>query len=120
MFKRQTGSFRSPSGNIACALFSYGGQTSVKCDVAEHSWVAPPQDPGCQLGWGSRVQLEQGGGATFSCYAQNLPAPERTLAYGSTWSIGSITCDSESAGMTCTDGSTRHYFFVARESYRIG
>jgi hypothetical protein len=115
-----TGSFQSPSGNITCALFSYGGDDSVECEVAEHDWVAPPQEPGCHLNWGSRILLNQPAGALFACYGQELPAPERTLGYGSTWSVGAITCDSETAGMTCTDSSTGHYFFVSRQTWRLG
>jgi hypothetical protein len=115
-----TGSFQSPSGNITCALFSYGGDDSVECEVAEHDWVAPPQEPGCHLNWGSRILLNQPAGALFACYGQERPAPERTLGYGSTWSVGAITCDSETAGMTCTDSSTGHYFFVSRQTWRLG
>ena len=115
-----TGAFQSPSGNITCALFSYGGDDSVQCEVAEHDWVAPPKEPGCHLNWGSRFLLNQPAGALFACYGQDLPAPERTLNYGSTWSVGTITCDSESVGMTCTDSSTGHYFFVSRQTWRLG
>jgi hypothetical protein len=35
-------------------------------------------------------------------------------------SVGVITCDSEPAGMTCTDSSTGHFFRVSRESYQLG
>ena len=115
-----TGAFQSPSGNITCALFSYGGDDSVQCEVAEHDWVAPPKEPGCHLNWGSRFLLNHPAGALFACYGQDLPAPERTLNYGSTWSVGTITCDSESVGMTCTDSSTGHYFFISRQTWRLG
>lgn len=115
-----TGAFQSPSGNINCALFSFGGDDSVQCELAQHDWVAPPKEPECHLDWGSRFLLNQSAGALFACYGQELPAPERTLGYGSTWSVGSITCDSEAAGMTCTDGSNGHYFFISRETWRLG
>jgi hypothetical protein len=115
-----TGAFQSPSGNINCALFSYGGDDSVQCEVAEHDWVAPPKEPACHLDWGSRFLLNQPAGALFACYGQNLPAPERTLGYGSTWSVGTITCDSESVGLTCTNNSTGHYFFISRQTWRLG
>ena len=111
-----TGAFRSPSGNIACAMFA----SDVRCDVADHSWVAPPKTLDCHLDWGSRFKLAQGGGAVFDCYAQELPAPEQILGYGDSRTLGSITCDSESTGMTCTDGNTGHYFRISRETYEIG
>jgi hypothetical protein len=34
--------------------------------------------------------------------------------------IGAITCDSEPAGVTCTDISTGHFFRVSRDSYQLG
>jgi hypothetical protein len=114
------GAFVTPSGNITCALFSYGGDDSVRCEVATHDWVAPPKEPSCQLDWGSRLQLNHAAGALFDCYAQNLPTPDRTLPYGSTWAVGSLVCDSETAGVTCTDNGTGHYFFVSRQTWRIG
>jgi hypothetical protein len=111
-----SGAFRSPSGNISCAMFA----SDVRCDVAEHNWTPPPPSPACHLDWGSRFKLEQGGASVFDCYAQELPAPEQILGYGQSRSFGSITCDSESTGMTCTDGSTGHYFRISRENYEIG
>jgi hypothetical protein len=115
-----TDAFQSPSGNITCALFSYGGDDSVQCEVAEHDWVAPPKEPACHLDWGSRFLLNEPAGALFACYGQDLPAPERTLNYGSAWSVGTITCDSETAGMTCTNSSTEHYFFISRQTWQLG
>jgi hypothetical protein len=115
-----TGPFQSPSGNIRCAMFAYDGQNSVRCDIADYSWTAPPRSPNCQLSWGSRFKLEQGSAAVFDCYAQELPAVDHTLGYGQTQTVGTITCASEPSGMTCTDGSTGHYFRVSRETYQVG
>jgi hypothetical protein len=111
-----TGAFQSPSGNISCAMFA----SDVRCDVVEHNWVAPPASPDCHLNWGSRFKLEQGGASVFDCYAQELPAPDQILGYGQSRTFGSITCDSESTVMTCTDGSTGHYFRISRKNYEIG
>jgi hypothetical protein len=82
--------------------------------------AAPPEEPACHLNWGSRFLLNQPAGALFACYGQNLPALERTLGYGSTWSVTTITCDSESVGMTCTNSNTGHYFFISRQTWRLG
>jgi hypothetical protein len=115
-----TGPFQSPSGNIRCAMFAYDGQNSVRCDIDDYSWTAPPRSPNCQLSWGSRFKLEQGGAAVFDCYAQELPAVEQTLGYGEARTVGTITCGSEPSGMTCADSSTGHYFRVSRETYEVG
>ena len=57
----------------------------------------------------------------MECHGDTLRLPgEQTLNYGQTISAGTITCDSEPSGMTCTDSSTGHYFRVSRDSYSLG
>ena len=68
---------------------------------------------------GRPVRADTGSGAGFNCYAQEFPAAEQTLAYGQTRSLGTITCDSEPTGITCTDSSTGHYFRISRETYEL-
>ena len=117
-----TGPFTSPSGNIHCTMFTgTDGQSTARCEVVvDHSWVAPPRSPNCQLAWGDRLEVSEGSAGTFSCYGQDLPPAQGVLAYGQTRSVGSLTCASEPSGMTCTDGSTGHYFRISRESYQLG
>jgi hypothetical protein len=114
--------FQSPSGNIACHIDIFDtGQSFADCEAADHTWVAPPRSPDCQLAWGDRFRLEQGSAAVFACYHQGLRIPgEQTLGYGQTQSAGTITCDSEPTGMTCTDSSTGHFFRMSRDSYQLG
>jgi hypothetical protein len=117
------GAFQSPSGNVNCLIGTFVGgddDNFVYCDVANRIWVAPPRPADCPLVWGSRFRLDEGKAAGFGCYHQELPAPESTLDYGQRRSVGPITCDSEPAGMTCTDGSTGHFFRISRESYQFG
>jgi hypothetical protein len=113
-------SFRSPSGNINCTLSTPGGDITARCEVVEHTWVAPPP-PDCHLDSGDRFYLTQGGSAVVGCYGQEFgPAPQQTLGYGQSLSFGTITCVSEYTGMTCTDSSTGHYFRVSRDTYELG
>ena len=113
------GSFQSPSGNINCTLSTPGGANAARCEVVDHTWTAPPP-PDCHLNSGDRFYLTQGGAAVVGCYAQEFPAAETTLGYGQSRSFGTITCDSEYTGMTCTDSSTGHYFRVSRDTYELG
>ena len=69
---------------------------------------------------GDRFYLTQGGEAGFGCYGQEFPPVNETLAYGQARSFGSITCESQPAGVTCTDSATGHYFRVSRDSYELG
>src|SRR6185312_4382446 len=112
--------FQSPSGTINCMMYASGGETGARCEVVDHTWAAPPRSPDCPLNWGDRFYLTQGGDAGFGCYHQEFPTAERTFGYGQTQSLGTLTCESEPTGMTCTDSSTGHYFRVAREIYELG
>jgi hypothetical protein len=113
-------SFRSPSGNINCTLSTPGGDNAARCEVVNHTWTAPPPPPDCHLNSGDRFYLTQGGSAVVGCYAQEFPVAQSTLGYGQSRSFGTITCDSEYTGMTCTDTSTGHYFRVSRDTYELG
>jgi hypothetical protein len=113
-------SFRSPSGNINCTLSTPGGDNAARCEVVDHTWTASSPPPDCHLNSGDRFYLTQGGAAVVGCYAQEFPVAESTLGYGQSRSFGTITCDSEYTGMTCTDSSTGHYFRVSRDTYELG
>ncbi|MGO9925095.1 MAG: DUF6636 domain-containing protein [Mycobacterium sp.] len=110
--------FQSPSGNISCLL----GGGGVACDVSDYTYQVPPGPPCAQhIAWGNRFSLQQGRPAEMECHGDTLRLPgEQTLNYGQTISAGTITCDSEPSGMTCTDSSTGHYFRVSRDSYSLG
>jgi hypothetical protein len=113
--------FQSPSGNIQCAMFTYGaGGHTVRCEVASHTWTATQPD-GCQMNWGDRVAMEEGSAAEFGCYGQNMPAPTHTLGYGQVQTLGSLRCESdETVGITCVDTNTYHYFSVSRDAVQLG
>jgi hypothetical protein len=112
--------FRSPSGNINCTLSTPGNEIAARCEVVDHTWTAPPPSD-CHLNSGDRFYLTQAGGAVVGCYGQEFgPAPQETLEYGQTRSFGTLTCNSEYTGMTCTDSSTGHYFRVSRDTYELG
>ena len=114
------GPFQSPSGNIRCTTFDSDGRNTVRCEVVEHVWQAPPRSPDCQLNWGDRVELTEDGAAVFSCYGQNLPDPQATLEYGKVATFGSISCTSETVGIMCLDNDTGHFFNVSRDAYQVG
>lgn len=126
--------FLSPSGNIGCEMNDdAGGRIYAVCKTQDPTWAAPPSEycqqaevPGATGGPGSDLQLGQG---KTPCVGPSMnqfffpPDPlanHPTLGYGQTHSIGSITCDSEPSGVTCTDASTGHFFRVSRDSYQVG
>jgi hypothetical protein len=95
-----TGSFQSPSGNIFCEI----GVGGVTCEIANHTYVLPPSPCGHSAG-GGRFHTEQGSTPVMECHNDT---------------IRSFTCDSEPAGLTCTDSSSGHFFHVSCESYELG
>lgn len=116
--------FASPSGNIACDVFTRDdGTSSANCDIRDHGYVAPPKRADCGWdGWGDRFAMVQGSAPGLVCHGdpEVVGAALPTLPYGQTRSAGPISCDSEPTGVTCTDGSTGHYFRLSQESYQFG
>jgi hypothetical protein len=110
-------SFQTPSGNIACWV----ADNVASCDVNNHTYAPPAGD--CALAqnfdW-RNFMLRQGESPELRCSRQyDLPSA-MTLDYGQTYSVGVMTCDSETSGVTCTDNSTGRFFRVSRESYQLG
>jgi hypothetical protein len=102
-----------------------GGAGFVVCEVRDFTYVVPPKEiTGCQdQRWprGNVVEIVTGSGTDWTCPGTEFDGgPGQTLDYGQTRSFGAITCDSEPAGMTCTDTSTGHFFRVSRDSYQVG
>ncbi len=111
-------SFVSPSGNIVCGLgVGLDGRSGASCEIRDYNW-APPH---CNQGVGNEFSLTEGEPAETRCHTDTNFVPGRPiLAYGQTRSSGSITCESEPSGMTCTDSNTGHFFRVSRDSYQLG
>ena len=126
--------FLSPSGDIGCDMEDdAGGTLFAVCKIQEHVWVAPPSEycqqaavPGATGGLGSDLQLRQGNPPCVGFSMDQFfwpPDPLAnypTLGYGQTHSLGTITCDSEPSGVTCTDSSTGHFFRMSRDFYQLG
>jgi hypothetical protein len=110
--------FLSPSGNIACLV----GSDNASCDIADYTYQLPPPPPCAQhIKFGNRFSLEPGKKAEMVCHGDTVRiAGEPTLNFGQTVSAGTITCESQPAGVKCTDSSSGHYFRVSRESYELG
>jgi hypothetical protein len=104
--------FQMPSRNIGCR-FGFG---QLRCDIL--SGLEPEPDETCDFDWVG-VDIGVTGPAAANCgsdtvYASGAP----TLAYGSTWSRGGITCESSESGLTCSNGEG-HEFTLARGSWSV-
>lgn len=110
--------FRSPSGNIGCKM----GTGGVMCEIKDYTWLIPRPPDYTMGGKGNRFLLDRGGTPIAGEWHSDHEFPDGapTLGYGQSRALGSITCDSEPSGMTCTDSSTGHFFRVSRDSYQLG
>lgn len=134
--------FVLPSGNIACSVTA----GSAVCQVSDQSFSINPDHlseqnlPGCDASNADAIRLVTGRGA-WTCVPEDLSgqaavdtggwwvedvdgttleADGQTLAvlpYGSSITVGSITCASAEAGVTCSAPDLGEQFFVARTSY---
>ena len=113
--------FTSPPGNVKCEMtISYKGDPYANC-VVRHAAYAVPADS-CDFTGSADPQLglTQGDTPTLSCVVGSGDSPgEFTLDFGQTRSVGTITCDSEEFGVTCTDAGTGHYFRASTGSYDL-
>ncbi|MCV7075985.1 DUF6636 domain-containing protein [Mycobacterium szulgai] len=119
--------FRSPSGDILCSMTrghdindqARYGKGAVACQVLNHTYPQPPLED-CPVA-GREYDLDQGSRPSLGCQGGVIvDPPPPTLDYGQTRSVGTITCDVEPSGVTCTDSSTGHFLRLSRDSYQLG
>lgn len=112
--------FASPSTNIECHLAAADETAFAACEIRDHTWATPPRPTPCMGSFGNRISIRQGGPPEMTCHTDSLMGNGYpTLPYGQKRSLGSIACDSEISGMTCTDTGTGHYFLLARDNYEL-
>lgn len=114
--------FVTPSGNIWCLVPNgFDGTNGVVCEIREHTYTAPAKPADCPLNWGDRVSLKPGSAPEVHCHGDTIFDPGMpTLDYGRKRSAGPITCESQPAGVTCTDSGTGHFFRMSRETLELG
>jgi len=124
--------FSSPSGNIRCLLLGDNSPGPIAmCQISDDTYSIPQgaalkEDGGpCEANTvsGRDIRVDQGKQAYVTCSYSAIGSgfgQWPALAYGQSRSLGALTCGSEPAGMTCTDGSTGHFFRMSRDSYQVG
>jgi uncharacterized protein DUF6636 len=106
--------FRTPSRNIVCVLT----QESVRCDIRNRSWRPIPKPADCGLGWGNGLYVGKTGEAGFTCAGDTvLTSSRQTLEYGHALRAGDLICDSESAGVRCSNEASGHGFTLSAQEY---
>ena len=107
------GSFQIAGGNVGCVMNS----GSARCDIASRVWHPPGQPSSCHLAWGQGLFVSSGGGAGFVCAGDSVLSPTSTVVpAGRDVTVGSLTCQVRSVGVTCFNGAG-HGFFIGRTGY---
>lgn len=106
--------FQSPTGNIHCAIYTFGAGAEARCDLRDLIPSPNPPPPGCELDWGSAFVVPSTGSSGLACVGDTMLDPGNpVLPYGEALSLGGISCVSARTGMTCTNAEG-HGFSVAR------
>ncbi|MFN2469882.1 MAG: DUF6636 domain-containing protein [Gaiellaceae bacterium] len=108
--------FRTPSRNIACAVYVIEGVPDLRCDVL--SGLRPEPSRRCDGDW-TGASMRPRGRAGAVCAGDTVYDPRApVLAYGRTWERSGFRCRSRHTGLTCANRS-KHGFLLARERWRL-
>jgi hypothetical protein len=109
--------FRTPSGNIGCAMFEGG----ARCDIRKRDWKPLPRPAACskEVGYGQGLEVSAVGEAGFVCAGDTALDPSASsLAYDDASRVGSSECISRTDGVTCVNRAG-HGFFISIQSYQV-
>ncbi|HMS96501.1 MAG: hypothetical protein JNN02_05240 [Tabrizicola sp.] len=111
--------FKSPTGNIHCAIFTWEEGTEARCDLIELTPSYTKAPAGCDLDWGFAFLVADEGKGFLGCVGDTtIGQGNPVLPYGEAVSLGGISCVSAKTGMTCTNAEG-HGFSVSKASQRL-
>lgn len=108
----QDSSFRSPTSNIHCVIFS-DPYAAARCDLLNFTPSYPRPDD-CDLDWGFAFEVSATGPGAPICAGDTVMNPDApVLDYGHSVVGSGITCTSAKTGVSCMNAEG-HGFTVAR------
>ena len=111
--------FRSPTGNIHCAMYVFEGRAEARCDIRDYTPSFTRAPAGCDLDWGMAFAVGASGKGVLACVGDTVQDPANpVLPYGEAISLGGISCVSAKTGMTCTNADG-HGFSVAKAKQKL-
>jgi hypothetical protein len=104
--------FHTPDGNIGCAMINGKGSGggSVRCDIDEHSWKAPPKPKWCDVDWGQGLAVGKKKKATFVCAGDTVLHQGKVLKVGGVERLGAFKCKVLAEAVRCVNTRTKHGF----------
>ncbi|PWS37460.1 hypothetical protein DFH01_11545 [Falsiroseomonas bella] len=89
-------------------------QDTLRCDVLDRSYPTPAEAAGCSPAWEGRLALRPEGAVALPCSGAAVRNDEAfVLGYGARWIVPGISCESEEAGLRCTNAAG-HGFQASR------
>ncbi len=75
--------FRSPTGNIHCAMYTFNGNTEARCDLTEYKPSYSKRPAGCDFDWGMAFAVGASGKGELACVSDTVRDPGNpVLPYG--------------------------------------
>jgi hypothetical protein len=118
--------FHTADGNIDCGMVK--GQKKkrhkhprfpgeARCDIKNHTWVAPPKPKYCDVDWGFGAEVGDKGFGRYVCAGDTVAVQNSPiLATGATMTLGRYTCTVPvglSTSVRCTNNRTTHGFEIS-------
>jgi hypothetical protein len=124
--------FHTLDGNISCAMLKdtkarrkhhrkiKGFPGEARCDLRDHTWVAPPKPKSCPVDWGDGVVVSRHGPGNYVCAGDTVANPSApALGPGAGITLGRYTCTVLTAGVRCTNNVNGHGFEVSAASVSV-
>jgi len=123
--------FHTADSNIDCLMFKGVKKNkkkkrpripgAVRCDVKNHTWVAPPKPRWCDVDWGFGVQVGEKRAGSYLCAGDTVALPgSPVLATGASLTLGRFTCSGPADGtVRCQNNRSLHGFEVSGASVSL-
>ncbi|MBL7684597.1 MAG: hypothetical protein JNK65_00990 [Deltaproteobacteria bacterium] len=108
-------SFKTPSNNIACAVY----EKVLRCDLKENLAKIPPRPKDCELDWGHFFTMGSKGPSMRACAGDTIwGVNDPVLDYGKIWEKEGFRCQSEATGLTCIN-TDQHGWILKKTEQKI-
>ena len=94
---------------------------TARCDLRNRSWSPPARPSSCPkiVDFGQGLIVTGSGPGHLVCAGDTTLDPSaKIVRYNTDTVVGSFRCQSRTSGMTCTNTSSGHGFFISFQSYR--
>jgi hypothetical protein len=121
--------FHTADGNIDCGMVRgvkkkrhkhprFPGE--ARCDIKNHTWVAPPKPKYCDVDWGFGTEVGDKGFGRYLCAGDTVAEPNSpVLAAGQTITFGRYTCVVPLTSVRCTNNLTGHGFEISADAVSL-